>query len=59
VQVTNLFDNQHLRLFSGTDLDNYLANSTLPFQATTKEPTEWNWYTNRPRQVYFGTTLEF
>ena len=59
VQVTNLFNSKHLRLFSGTDLDNYMTNGTLPFQSATKEPTEWNWYTNDPRQIYFGTTIEF
>ncbi len=59
LQVTNLFNQKHLRLFSGTTLDNYLTNGILPFQATTKEPTVWNWYTNLPRQIYFGTTIEF
>ena len=59
LQVTNLFNSRHLRLFSGTDLNNYMTDGTLPFQATTKEPTEWNWYTNDPRQIYFGTTIEF
>ena len=59
VQVTNLFNSKHLRLFTGTDLDHYMTDGTLPFQATTKEPTEWNWYTNDPRQIYFGTTIEF
>jgi len=59
VQITNLFNGKHLRLFSGSDLDNYMANGTLPFQSTTKEPTDWNWYTNDPRQIYVGTTIEF
>lgn len=59
LQVTNLFNSRHLRLFSGTELENYITNGTLPFQSTTKEPTEWNWYTNDPRQIYFGTTIEF
>ena len=63
VQVTNLFNAQDLRLFSNAgankDLDNYMLYGTLPYQATTKEPTVWNYYTNLPRQIYFGTTLEF
>lgn len=59
IQITNLFNDQHLRLFSGTDLDNYMIDGSRPVQATTKEPTVWNWYTNLPRQIYFGTTLEF
>jgi hypothetical protein len=59
MQVTNLFNAQHLRLFSGTTLDNYLTSGQKPFQATTKEPTEWNWYTNQPRQITFSTTIEF
>jgi len=59
VQVTNLFNDKHLRLFTDSDLDNYMTSGTLPFNKTTKEPTEWNWYTNDPRQIYFGTTIEF
>jgi hypothetical protein len=59
VQVTNLFDNQWLRLFTGNDLDTYNTTYEKPYQSTTKEPTEWNWYTNNPRQIYFGTTIEF
>jgi hypothetical protein len=59
VQITNLFNNKDLRLFTGTDLDQYMSSGTLPFQAVTKQPTEWNWYTNDPQQFYFGTTVEF
>ncbi|MCX6137371.1 MAG: TonB-dependent receptor [Ignavibacteriales bacterium] len=59
VQVTNLFDDHWLRLFTGNDLDQYMTLGKLPYQPTTKEPTEWNWYTNNPRQTYFGTTIEF
>jgi len=59
VQVTNLFNSRHLRQLGGTELDNYMTAGILPFQSTTKEPTEWNWYTNQPRQIYFGTTIEF
>ncbi len=61
IQVTNLFNEKHLVQFSegSTSLNNYMANNILPFQSTTKEPTEWNWYTNNPRQIYFGTTVEF
>ena len=59
VQITNLFNSKHLRMLRGTDLTNYETSGILPFQSTTKEPTEWNWYTNQPRQIYFGTTIEF
>jgi len=59
VQVTNLFNNQWLRLFTGNDLDMYNTTGEKPYESTTKEPTEWNWYTNNPRQIYFGTTIEF
>jgi hypothetical protein len=59
VQVTNLFNNKHFRLFTGTDLDRYMTTGSYPYQAVTFEPTEWNWFTNDPRQIYFGTTIEF
>ncbi|MFZ4621277.1 MAG: hypothetical protein ACOYNS_12025, partial [Bacteroidota bacterium] len=61
IQITNLFNQKHLVQFAegSTSLNNYMASDILPFQATTKEPTEWNWYTNNPRQIYFGTTVEF
>ncbi len=67
VQVTNCFNNKHLRLFSdGTDrllnsnqLTTYLTQGILPFNALTKEPAEWYWYTNLPMQMNIGTSLEF
>ncbi|MCU0412479.1 MAG: hypothetical protein MUF82_08115 [Bacteroidetes bacterium] len=61
IQVTNLFNQQHLRMLAegSSALDNYMLDGILPYQATTKEPTVWNWYTNQPRQIYFGTTIEF
>jgi hypothetical protein len=59
VQISNLFNNKWLRLFSGNELDLYKTTGEMPYQSTTKEPTEWNWYTNNPRQIYFGTTVEF
>jgi hypothetical protein len=59
VQITNLFNSKDMRLFTGTDLDQYMASGSMPYQAVTKEPTEWNWYTNDPQQFYFGTTIEF
>ncbi len=59
MQVTNLFNQQHLRLFGSTDMRVYQEEGRLPFQATTKEPMEWDWYSNLPRQVIFGTTIEF
>jgi hypothetical protein len=59
IQVTNLFNQKHLQLFSGTNLTNYMEYGTLPFQSTTREPMEWSWYSNLPRQINIGTTLEF
>ncbi len=59
VQVTNLFNQQHLRLFGSSDMRVYQEEGKLPFQATTKEPMEWDWYSNQPRQIILGTTLEF
>jgi hypothetical protein len=59
LQVTNLFDAKDLRRFTGSELDQYMADGTRPYQATTLEPTEWNWYTNEPRQINFGTAVEF
>jgi hypothetical protein len=59
VQVTNLFNSKHLRLFGTTDMRQYQEQGILPFNSITKEPTEWSWYTNLPRQITFGTTIEF
>ena len=59
VQVTNLFDDQWLRLFSGSDLDQYMTRGIKPYNAKSLEPAEWNWYTNEPRQINVGTTVEF
>jgi len=59
MQVTNLFNQKHLRLFTGNDLINYKEQGILPYQSTTREPAEWSWYSNLPRQINFGTTLEF
>jgi outer membrane receptor protein involved in Fe transport len=58
-QVTNLFNQKHLRLFGTSDMKEYQEYGRLPFQATTKEPMEWDWYTNLPRQIFLGTTIEF
>lgn len=58
-QVTNLFDDQHLRLFSGQDLRDYEEQGILPVQSTTREPLEWSWYSNLPRQIVLGTSVEF
>ena len=57
-QVTNVFNQKHLRLFGGDDLTNYTEEGVLPFHPVTREPEVWNWYVNRPRQAYFGVTLE-
>jgi outer membrane receptor protein involved in Fe transport len=59
IQVTNLFNDQWLRLFSGNDLDMYKTIGEKPYQSTTKEPAEWSWYINNPRQIYLGTVVEF
>jgi len=60
IQITNLFDNKNLRfLTSSTERDLYMEEGILPFQSTTREPLEWSWYSNLPRQIYFGTTVEF
>ena len=67
VQVTNLFNNRHLRLLSdepdrllnGTQLTTYLTNGMLPFNSFTKEPAEWYWYTNLPMQMNIGMSIEF
>ena len=59
VQVTNLFNNKNLRfLTSATERDVYMSQGKLPFQATTLEPLEWSWYTDLPREIYFGTNIE-
>ena len=59
VQVTNLFNNKNLNyLTSATERDQYMSQGILPFQATTREPLEWSWYSDLPRQIYFGTTVE-
>jgi hypothetical protein len=58
-QVTNLFNQKQLKLLSGTNRTDYMENGVLPIQSTTKEPMEWSWYSNLPRQINIGTTLEF
>jgi len=59
MQITNLFNNKHLRLFSGDDLIQYTEEGQKPVHKTTKEPLVWNWYTNLPREIYFGMAVEF
>jgi outer membrane receptor protein involved in Fe transport len=63
VQVTNLFNQKHLKLLSNSTSDpaltTYMEEGTLPFNLTTREPAEWSWYTNLPRQVNLGTSIEF
>ena len=59
MQITNLFNNKHLRLFSGDDLIQYMEEDQKPVHATTKEPLVWNWYSNLPREIYFGLAVEF
>jgi len=60
IQVTNLFNNKNLKyITSATSRDLYMQEGTLPFQNTTGEPMEWSWYSNLPRQIYFGMTIEY
>jgi hypothetical protein len=59
IQVSNVFNNKNLRfLTSATDRNLYMTQGILPFQSTTLEPTEWSWYSDLPRQIYFGTNIE-
>jgi hypothetical protein len=59
MQVTNVFNNKNLKfLTNSTDLNTYMEQGILPYQTLTKEPQEWSWYTNLPRQIVFGTTVE-
>lgn len=60
VQVTNLFNNKNLRyITSATSRNLYMQEGILPFQSTTGEPLEWSWYSNLPRQIFIGTTIEY
>ncbi len=59
IQATNLFNQKHLKLPSGSDREEYFENGNLPFNNTTKEPLVWEWYSNRPREIYFGLSLEY
>lgn len=61
LDVINLFNQKQLRLFGGTEMDNYQLKGIKPFHSTTGEPLEWDWYELDllPRQVFFGVGLEF
>ncbi|MBD3290168.1 TonB-dependent receptor plug domain-containing protein, partial [candidate division KSB1 bacterium] len=63
VQVKNLFNQKHLRLPGSSDRSNdrirYFEEGKLPVHDITLEPLEWNWYYNRPREIYVGMGLEF
>jgi len=58
-QITNLFNQKHLRLPGGEDRQRYFEEGLLPEHSLTREPMEWLWYYNRPREMYFGIGLEF
>jgi hypothetical protein len=59
VQVQNLFNDQQMRLFTGTDMKNYQEQGLLPFDTTTKQPLVWDYYVNSPREIYFGFQIDF
>ncbi len=59
MQITNLLNQKHLRLPGGGDRIIYFEEDLLPVHNTTREPTEWSWYSNRPRQIFAGLVLEF
>jgi hypothetical protein len=60
LRIRNLFNQKHLRLPSGEDARiEYFENGILPYHPTTKEPLIWDWYSNQPREIIFGMTLEF
>jgi len=57
--IKNVFNQSHLKRFSGDDLDRYMQEGLKPIQDKTKEPLVWEWYYNLPREIYFGLTFEF
>lgn len=59
VNIKNLFNNKQLALLSGSSLQEYQENGILPYNNTTKEPLEWSWYINNPREIYFGFQIDF
>lgn len=59
LQVINLFNEKHYRLLSGNDMTEYMEKGLMPYNNTTKEPLEWNWYMNSPREIYLGFQIEF
>ncbi len=60
LQVRNLFNDKHLMLPDGEDAQlEYFESGILPYHNTTREPMVWNWYRNRPREVYLGMVFEF
>ena len=59
LQVTNLFNQKHLRRPTGQALTDYMEEGLLPVHPTTREPMVWEWYSNRPRQTNFGVNVEF
>jgi len=59
-QIQNVFNQKHLRLLSGdAAMREYFEKGILPYDTTTKEPLVWDWYSNNPREIYFGVSMEF
>jgi len=59
-QIKNLFNQKHLRLPSGEENKRrYFEEGKLPEQSLTREPLEWLWYMNTPRQIYYGIAFEW
>ena len=61
MDVLNVFNQRHLKLFGGTDMDNFQLNGVKPVHPTTGEELVWEWYELDllPRQIFFGIGLEF
>jgi hypothetical protein len=60
MQIRNLLNTKHLRLPSGEDdRIEYFESDILPYHNTTRQPLIWDWYTNRPREIYFGMIFDF
>ena len=60
IQIKNLLNNKHLRLPSEEDdKTRYFEEGLMPVHDVTREPLVWNWYSNRPREIYVGIGVEF
>ena len=61
VDVYNVLNTKRLNFLTGTALETYHEEGTLPVNPTTGEESEWDWYSQSqlPRQVYFGLEVTF